>query len=335
MFRRRPPEDAPERDLLARADAWLRASPGRALTGDAVRAIAQQEGIDFATALCYQAVCRDPRQETFLRTLAALPETMTPDCRLDATVAVVPGAFYREYPHTGADGRLLREVAAEFACPTELIPLPSFRSPRAAARLIVDWLARRPNGERIVLVSLSKGGGEVKLALAEPDAEHAFRNVNTWVNLCGLLHGTPLANWAVARRLRALWFRLVLWMQGHDFTIVHELARGPGTPLDGALRLPAHLQLISVVGFPLRRHLTNGLARRCHRRLSPLGPNDGAGVLLSDVAEMPGLVYPFWGADHYLKPANINVHGLVVRILHYLCRAQEPAHVEQGANEPA
>ena len=33
---------------------------------------------------------------------------------------------------------------------------------------------------------------------------------------------------------------------------------------------------------------------------------------------MPGLVYPLWGTDHYLKPAGYDVRGLAVRILHYL-----------------
>ena len=71
-------------------------------------------------------------------------------------------------------------------------------------------------------------------------------------------------------------------------------------PLDFGLRLPTHIRLISIVGFPLRKHLTNGMARRCHRQLTLYGPNDG-GLILADVCALPGLIYPIWGGDHYLR----------------------------------
>jgi hypothetical protein len=61
------------------------------------------------------------------------------------------------------------------------------------------------------------------------------------------------------------------------------------------------MRFITLAGFPLRAHLTNTFMRRCHRFISPHGPNDGA-VLLTDVAALPGDFYPIWGADHYLRP---------------------------------
>jgi hypothetical protein len=303
--------------LLARATAWADGDPCAGLSADAVADVARREGVDFATCLLYQWLRRSPAHGPFIRRLEALPATVSPGCRLDATVAVVPGAFYKEFPRSGADGRQVRAEAARLGCRTELIPLPGFRPLRQSARAICDWLSGRPEGERLILVSLSKAGGEVKLALTEPGAEWAFRNVVAWVNLCGLVRGTPLANWVLGGRLRSLWFRLLLWLYGYDFAGVRDLARGPGTPLDVELRLPPHLRLISVVGFPLESHLSNRLVRRNYRRLRPLGPNDG-GVLLADVCALPGLVYPLWGADHYLRPAGYDNRGLVVRLLHYL-----------------
>jgi hypothetical protein len=320
MARPLPANSEYERELFARAAAW----DGTDVSVEGVRRVAAADGIDFATALVYDRVRRSPRHAAFIERLEALPPTVPPGCRLGATVVIVPGAFYREFPNSGADGRLLREEAARFGCRTELVPLPSFGPPRDAARILCDWLAKRPAGERLILVSLSKAGGEVKLALAEPGAPELFGNVVAWVNLCGLLNGTPLADWVLAGRLRSWWFRFFLWTRGHDFAVVRELRRGPGTPLAGELVLPPHLCLLSVVGFPLRHHLSNRLARRCHGRLSPLGPNDAAGVLLADALAMPGLVYPLWGTDHYLKPAGYDVRGLAVRILHYLRETSIP-----------
>jgi hypothetical protein len=287
------------------------------LTQPVLHRIAAEEGIDFATTLLYDRITRSPEHSPFIAQLDSLPGEAAECAPLPATVVIVPGAFYIEFPHTGADGRLLREEATRFGCPSELVPLISFGSLEDNVRILLDWLAHRPD-EDIILVSLSKGGAEVKLALAHPEAAWAFRNVVAWINLSGLLEGTPLVGWLFASRWRRAWFRFLFWFRAYDFATIPELARGPGTSLDSALKLPAHMRVIHVVGFPLQRHLSNGLARRCFRRVQELGPNDGAGIVLADVCRWPGLIYPVWGADHYLRPGGRDLRTLAVRLLHYL-----------------
>ena len=56
------------------------------------------------------------------------------------------------------------------------------------------------------------------------------------------------------------------------------------------------------------------LARRSHSRLAALGPSDGGGTLLGDVARLPGRVYPVWGCDHYLNP-DWDLAPLISRLL--------------------
>jgi hypothetical protein len=307
-----------EYGLLRRAADWPEYEHWSELTAEVLREIATLCGIDFATALLYDRIVRSPEHGPFLQQLESLPvEAAGSGRRLDATVVIVPGAFYIEHPHTGADGRLLREEAAKFGCRAELIPLASFGLLTENARRICDWLSGRP-GENLILVSLSKGGADVKMALAEPDGARAFRNVVVWVNLCGLVNGTPLVTWLFAHRLRTLWYRLLFWSRGYNFEVIRELGRDCGGPLDSDLQLPRHVKVINVVGFPLARHMSNSLARRCYRRLRAAGPNDGAGILLADVCRLPGLVYPVWGADHYLRPAWGDVRNVAARLLHYL-----------------
>src|SRR5205085_7221899 len=107
--------------------------------------------------------------------------------------------------HTGGDGRLVRDVAEQYGWPCELIPTVSFGPLKRNAQLLIDWLLRRPATSRIVLVSLCKGAAEVKIALSHPRAAEALRNVVAWVNLSGLLYGTPLVEWVFSRRLRVAW----------------------------------------------------------------------------------------------------------------------------------
>jgi hypothetical protein len=272
--------------------------------------------IDAATERLYRSVVESPLHGPFIRRVDELcEETAPPPWNRNAILAIVPGASYLENPRSGADGRLVREQAERIGCPTELVPLATTGTLQQNARILCDWLAAQPD-RPVILASLSKGGPDVKTALAEPGAESAFRQVAAWVNLCGILDGTPVADWLLSRSpgamLIRLFYRLRGQLRGQSTQFLRELRYRPGIPL----RLPAHIRMISIVGFPLREHLTNRAARRCHSRLAPLGPNDG-GLILADVCALPGLIYPIWGADHYLQPQR-DVRALVRAILRYL-----------------
>jgi hypothetical protein len=279
-----------------------------------LRDFAERNGIDAATTLLYRSLLESPFHGPFIRRIAEACKQPKPTAwDTDAILVIVPGAFYRENPRSGADGHVLREQAERIGCPTDLVPLASAGSVRENARILCDWLPNQPR-RPMILASLSKGGAEVKMALAEPDAERAFENVVAWISLCGILDGTPMAEWLLSPwNPGAMLSRLYYRLRGQSTSFLPDLRYGPGQTLDFSLRLPAHVRLISVVGFPLREHLDRGIARRCHRRLTPLGPNDG-GLVLADVCALPGLVYPIWGADHYLQPKS-GVNELVAAIL--------------------
>lgn len=229
--------------------------------------------------------------------------------RLNAMVVIVPGAFYRTHRWTGADGSVIRSEAERFGARTDIIPLPNLGTLDQNARQIHEWLNHH-NNERIILVSLSKGSADVKRALAEPDV---FANVVAWVNVSGALNGTPLVDWLFSGTLRSYWTRFLLWLRRHDIDAIRELSHNPSP-----FRLPAHMQAIHVIGFPEQKDLTSALARRCHRRLAHLGPNDGMGLLLADALRWPGIIYPVWGADHYLCER----HDLIRQVLGFLSEVE-------------
>jgi hypothetical protein len=281
-----------------------------------LREIAAREGIDVATTRLFRALLASPLHGPFIHRVAEICRAAAPfRWHRDVSLVIVPGAFYREHPRSGADGRLVREQAERLGCPTELVPLASTGTLRDNARTICDWLLRQP-ARPMILASLSKGGADVKVALSQPEAGRAFQHVIGWISLSGILAGTPMADWVLSPRLGAALTRLYYRLRGEDLRFLRELRYGSGLPLDFALRLPTHVRLISIVGFPLREHLSRGISRRCHRRLSSLGPNDG-GLVLADVCALPGLVYPVWGADHYLQPAA-EASVLVSAVLQYL-----------------
>ncbi len=285
-------------------------------TAGKIQEIATREGMDAATTQLYQSVLESPQHGPFVRRIDEIRKRTGPRrWQAEAPLIIVPGAFYRENPRSGADGRILREQAERLRCPTGIIPIASRGTLKQNARIICDWLLEHQD-QPVILASLSKGGADVKMALAEPDAAVAFRNVGAWVNLCGILNGTPMAEWLRSRNLAALLNRLYYTLRGQGLGFLRDLGYGPGWPLDFELQLPQHIRMITIAGFPLREHLSNALARRCHRRLAHLGPNDGS-LVLADVCALPGLIYPIWGADHYLRPQT-DVRQLVLAVLQYL-----------------
>jgi hypothetical protein len=157
-----------------------------------------------------------------------------------------------------------------------------------------------------------------------------FQRVVAWINVCGTLDGSPFAAWLLRSKPRFIATWLYFKCQRRNFELLREIVPASDGPLAHALALPATLRLISIVGFPLRQHLTNAFMRRCHRLIAAAGPNDG-GVLLADTIQLPGMLYPVWGADHYLRPDD-RASAVLTAILRYLAETLSSAPTEIPAS---
>jgi hypothetical protein len=307
-----------DQDLLADAARFLATTAGEPLTAETLAPIAASQGIDFAAALVYEQVKREPRCAALIRWMANDEPMIAPE--RDVLVGLVPGAFYAQHRHTGSDGQRVLDAVDRLGFRGERILVESFGLPRDNAAIIRDWVEKH-TGERIVLVSLSKGGSDVKTALAEPGAAAAFRSVVAWIDLSGILEGTAIANWILAQQFRMPFVRLIFWWNRLRIESLRAMRRGPEFPLGSAVRIPSGMRVVHVVGFPLQRHLSNPWAIRAHARLRPFGPNDGGGILLTDAVRRPGWIYPVWGQDHYLR--SVDVTRFVGRLLAFALDRQE------------
>lgn len=313
-----------ENNLQQRASAWTKFPTLNTLTEPALRRITKAEGIDFATALLFDRFQKDPRHAPFIRRIDALRRSQTISrSKMDAKVVIVPGALYLERPELGGDGRIVRQVAESFGYQTELLPIASFGSVRNNALLIRSWLQEHSD-DRVILVSLSKGSADLKMAFMLSDAIKVT-NIAAWINVCGPLNGSRMANWILASRLRTWFFRLKCRVQKRDFQFITDLCHDFSPALKTQFNPPSSMRLINLVGFPLRQHMTTRLSRFCHRTLAKWGPNDGT-TSLSDACHWPGEVYPVWGADHYFRGDNL-AQNLITALLQYL--AEEPLFVAE------
>src|SRR6476659_1315293 len=88
--------------------------------------LAKERGIDFATATAYRYVREASCHANFIQSIEAMTD-QRPNVAPGFRVGIVPGAFFREYPAAGGDGRQLVEVLTQLGCRHEVLPLPSFR----------------------------------------------------------------------------------------------------------------------------------------------------------------------------------------------------------------
>lgn len=325
---RLPPD---ERELLARAAEWPGLHNLESLSPDALLAISRSQGIDVATALAYDRLRRSAAHAAAIEELDAidpqLPLAAATPRESRRSVLLVPGAFHKDRAKlTGADGLVVVEEARRLGYAARVAPTRGFGSLAKNAAILRDWLSSQDR-DGAILVSLSKGTAELKWLLREYGSQ-PLRNVTAWVSLSGVWFGTPLVEWLLRQRVRSFFVRLLLAWRGHDFHVIRELGYGPGQLLAADVRVPEHVRMLHVVGFPLVQHLSSPLSRRGHRRLSEWGPNDAAGLLLADAGRLPGTVYPVWGADHYLRPHGHDNRLLVRRVLLWLARSLDVSGVQ-------
>ena len=291
--------------------------------------MSQTDAIDAATCALYEQVRVSPRHAALIRRVESSQEaTIEAPAPL---VVVMPGAFHAQYPHTGADGKRVLELARELGWPAEVVPAPSLGSMAENAAILAEFLTSR-SGKPIVLVSLSKGGSDVRAALQSAESANHMRDVRTWVNISGIVTGTPLVKWLQDRPLRCWGAKMLLWCRRQRWACIEELRHGPDAPLGRTLTLPAGMRAIHVAGFPSAADLSNDWARRGHARLAPLGPNDGGGILLRDLLALPGEIYPVRGADHYLNP-RWDVRPVLRRILIDAARPSPGPQVHGNAQQ--
>ena len=284
-----------DRELLGKAAEESRFGNCRELNVATLGEIAAREGIEFATALAYDRVLRETRNKAFFDLVVQSSAQ-----RIDPEVlfAIVPGAFYQVHQHSGADGARLMRILRSAGARVEMVPLGNFGRVQENARMIADWLGGK-RGQKIVVLSLSKGSADVKVALRE--RPELVEKILGWVSLSGISNGTALVDWLGRQRWRMVGIRFYFWWRRLEMAALEDLRTNGSLEEWGSAR--EELPLVNVCGFPLTRHLTHRWAPKGYRRLARLGPNDGGGILLGEVTQRPGIVFPVWGADHYLTPS--------------------------------
>jgi hypothetical protein len=218
----------------------------------------------------------------------------------------VPGLFHASYPETGAD---LAAVDRWLGGGTGFVATPELATVEEGAAEVARALREDlPPGRRAVLLSASKGSADVRAALeGEPGLG---QRAAAWIDLVGVLEGTPLSDARMPSRASVL----ALLPEATADSLSREVRLARAAPD----RFPRATRAYHVAAFP-RVADVGRRARDAFAALRLLGPNDGY-VLLDAYTRAPGPVLVVRGADHYLR-----LEGVLPRLSALLRVALEDA----------
>jgi hypothetical protein len=316
------PGDPEVEQALVRA---LEPLPGTLPEGDYFRQLSQSFSTDLATLQLIRILAGIPENAGLERTFRShlrYVRAMEPP-RADGLITCmaaldpppiwfVPGWFYETQPGTGANFFRQRLLLDQLGVENELLPVIENGTVEENARIIGERVRARDEDEAIILVSASKGGPEVAHALGHVLSPEETRPVLAWINIGGLLRGSPLADLAASwptRWIVPLYFRL----EGLDpDDSVASLTTSESKARLAQQTIPPHVMLINFVGIPLSGHVSEAAAFG-YGRMRALGPNDGLTPITDELAH-GGRTIVQVGLDHYYRDPELDLKTVALAL---------------------
>ena len=281
---------------------------------DELKRISDDFSVDFAALYMADRILRAPENREFRmaydqtrqRMRKTLPRGVV---QLPATAAgyeviFVPGFLYQRYPITGADLAAPRATLEKVGLSHFFVETVEDGVIEANAEIVMSAIrARARSGRRMVLVSVSKSGPEVALALTRlgPDETRA---VAAWVNVAGTLQGSPLADDES--------FQIENYTGKIDMAGVESMGTARSRRRFAAFRIPDHVLVVNYIGVPLLGSVSM-LASKGFFHLRAFGPNDGL-ALLPDLIVPGGVTLAEVGHDHFLFDEEVDVTTVAMTI---------------------
>ena len=225
-------------------------------------------------------------------------------------VLFVPGFHYLTDPTSGADFANQRRFFEELGIRVGLIRTEEDGTVEANAAIIAANLrSRRQAQDNILLVSSSKGGPEVALALGKLLSPDETVRVKAWISVGGLFRGTPLADFAT-RWPRSWIVRMMFLYSRTGFQSLPGLTtKASQTRLD-QIKIPGRIMLVEYIAVPLSGDIYGSVKSR-YLRLRKDGPNDGL-TLLADELLPNGISVIEPGVDHFYDDPDIEAKSLAL-----------------------
>ncbi|MDQ3025631.1 MAG: hypothetical protein M3R58_03900 [Pseudomonadota bacterium] len=286
--------------MHARIDAVHRRYDQPIPSREELARVSREMSVDFAALFLAQRLLANPCNRDLNRSFVHyLADTNAAGA--DATpylLLFVPGWDYADMGHlTGADFARPRELATRYGFENHLVALRPTGSVEENARILAAAVARHAlSGKKILLAGSSSAGPTIHLALGTLVGANEMKSIAAWLNIGGLLQGSPIVEHFRSGPRR--WFvDLGIWWKGWSHDAVASLGTGPGRRRFQEIRIDADILVVNYLGIPMSGQVGRH-ARDTYPVLKRDGPNDGL-TLLADAIAPGSLTIVALGSDHF------------------------------------
>ncbi len=259
-------------------------------------------------------------QALFEQQLALLDSPRSPLHTLDESleqryrVIFVPGWLYRSKPWTGADFAGPRAILDRMDIDNHFIELLDNGTIEANAEIIANaLLPLLEDGKPTIIISGSKGGPETAIALGQLLTAQQLRPVQAWINICGALEGSPLAD--IWTSWPSNWLSWPLFqLRGYGNLEGLKSMRTMRSHLrNKSLKIPDEILIVNYLGVPVSGVIIEKEfeKRFTYSQLRDYGPNDGL-VLIPDEIEPNGITVTELGRGHFLSEPDFDVRTIAL-----------------------
>mgnify|MGYP001558927031 CR=1 FL=1 len=233
-------------------------------------------------------------------------------------ILLVPGLDYKENgPVTGADLKTQVDIFRAYGLTVVFVEIPPLGTVEENAAVIAENIKKNSN-QSILIAGASSAGPAIHLALSKSLTIDETRSVKAWLNLGGVINGSPVIDWIDSGLTYPLW-RILIWSKGWKPETFTSLRADVSRERAALLTLPAHIKAINYVGLSLSGNISR-FAQDKYWIMSSQGPNDGLALL-------PDMVLPnsvtiiapesdhFFAEDPMIKDKSVALLNTVVELV--------------------
>ena len=278
-------------------------------TREQLKEISGEFSVDFAALLFADQLLKQtdngPLQKQFLRNLDAVRQDTVKYPKSDVLIMFVPGYDYV------ANGR---KTGADFAKPRKLLEQAGYDvnfvtiDPHGSVEENAAYLAKSILSNRhrkVAVVGASSAGPAIHLALGKLIKPDDLTHVRAWLNLGGILQGSPVLD-QVSSGPKGWLFSAIIWFKGWKRSSFESMYASVSRARFATLAVPEHIAIYNYLGLSLSGNVS-GFARDKYRMMRKDGPNDGL-TLLPDIVAPHSLSILSPTTDHFFAEDPARYH---------------------------
>jgi hypothetical protein len=315
------PGNRMDTELDERIDRVYQSANGGLPDRGELKRLSDEFSVDFAALYLADQIAHIPVNRRFRiafdqaydYTRIALPQSRVklPAAAVDYEVLVIPIYLYKRLIGSGADLAAPRAALEKVGLTCHFVETQDDGAVETNADIVASAIrARAKSDRRLIILSASKSGPEVALALTRLETAET-RHVAAWINVAGVLQGTPLAD-------KHLFQELEFLVGEVDVAGEESLTTQRSRRRFDSFHIPKHVLVINYLGIPVTGTISFW-GRRGFNSLRKHGPNDGVS-LLSDMIFPGGVTLADLKNDHFMrgKPLDITTVALAISAIRWL-----------------